>query len=191
MAAVKLPQPFKATKFLRNFRNCTDCQLWNKQYNLLSGRGMIPCDLLIISDYPSRNDELSGKVLSGHEGRLFDYMMDKSGLNKFTNYITYTLLCCPIDKKNGNIREPTISEIAMCRKNIFTIIRESQAKFYLLLGDLPKKYLGTSLPGYYNIPHPLNISLTGATKSPLYLQNLRKLEEIYATIETNTTGKSQ
>jgi uracil-DNA glycosylase family 4 len=191
MAAIKLPKPFKSVKFLKDFRNCTDCQLWSRQYNLLVGRGVLPCDLLIISDFPSRNDELSGKVLSGNEGRLFDYMIEKSGMSKFTYYITYTLLCCPIDKKNGSIREPTISEIAMCRKNIFMIIKQSQAKFYLLLGDLPKRYLGTSLPGYYSIQHPLNISLTGATKSPLYLQNLRKLEEIYATIETNTTDKSQ
>lgn len=162
----------------KNEGYCNLCPLSKYQYSVVQNRGKMPCDLLIIGDIPSASDDLSGLVLSGNEWRLLYYMLEKSGLSKVNYYITNVLRCRPTDSKGGSMRDPTLAEIATCKTRVMRIIERSQAKVYLLMGEIAKKHYGKILPGYFYIQPISTILLTGGTRSPFYLQNLRKLEDI-------------
>lgn len=162
----------------RNEGFCNLCSLYKYQYSIVQNRGELPCDLLVIGDFPASSDDLSGIILSGNEWRLFHYMLEKSGLSKVKYCITNMVRCRPTERKGGAIREPSLAEIVNCKLRLMDIIMKSKAKIYLLMGDAVKKHYGKILPGHYYM-HPVSMILsTGGTRSPFYLQNLRKLEDI-------------
>jgi DNA polymerase len=79
---------------------CTACPLAKNRRQALKGAGSEKPLVLVVSECPSPEDNLEGKVLAGETGALLDRMLKAIGLFRDKNcFITYTIKCCPPENK--------------------------------------------------------------------------------------------
>lgn len=161
---------------------CERCGLHLTRYHIVPGRGTIPCEIFCIGEAPGKSEDLLGRAFIGESGKLLDQMFFDSKLTGHSMYITNTVLCHPTNRKGGENREPTITEIALCKNNIELLIRSSQARRFLLIGDVAKKHYAKILPGHFYIQHPSFLLRFGGRNCPHYRKNIRILEELNASL---------
>ena len=112
------------------------CALKFTAKSLIFADGNPAADVMFISDVPSREDDLEGKLLAGPNGLLFDRMLAAIGLDRTSAY-----LGCMIPWRPPGNRAPTSFEIEVCRPFIERHIALAAPKLIVLLGDLPAKAL--------------------------------------------------
>jgi uracil-DNA glycosylase len=92
--------------------------------------------VMFISDVPSREDDLEGKLLAAPNGLLFDRMLAAIGLDRTSAY-----LGCMIPWRPPGNRAPTAFEIDVCKPFIQRHIELAAPNLIVLMGDLPAKTL--------------------------------------------------
>ena len=167
---------------LETIQQCQRCTLACTRYNVVMGRGDLPCDLLCIGEAPGKSEDLLGEAFVGEAGKLLDQMFLQARLINRSIYLTNVVLCHPTDKRGGANREPTQTEILACMSNVMSIVNWAQPRVVLLIGDVAEKYYKKTFPGAYHITHPAALLRTGGAQSPYYLKNIRILEEINASL---------
>ena len=55
---------------------------------LVQGKGPLNAKIMIVADYPSKEDIGKGRVLSGADGRLLEEMLSRNGINMSECYVT-------------------------------------------------------------------------------------------------------
>ena len=112
------------------------CGLKFTAKSLVFADGNSQAPVMFISDVPSREDDLEGKLLAAPNGLLFDRMLAAIGLNRTSAY-----LGCMIPWRPPGNRAPTTFEIDVCRPFIQRHIELAAPKLIVLFGDLPAKTL--------------------------------------------------
>jgi uracil-DNA glycosylase len=112
------------------------CGLKFTAKSLVFADGNPDAQVMFISDVPSREDDLEGRLLAGPNGLLFDRMLAAIGLDRTTAY-----LGCMIPWRPPGNRAPTAFEIDVCRPFIQRHIELAAPKLLVLMGDLPAKTL--------------------------------------------------
>lgn len=112
------------------------CGLKFTAKSLIFADGNPQAPVMFISDVPSREDDLEGRLLAAPNGLLFDRMLAAIGLSRETAY-----LGCMIPWRPPGNRAPTAFEVDVCRPFVERHIELSAPKLLVLLGDLPAKTL--------------------------------------------------
>jgi uracil-DNA glycosylase len=112
------------------------CGLKFTAKSLIFADGFPQAPVMFISDVPSREDDLDGRLLAAPNGLLFDRMLASIGLSRETAYFG-----CMIPWRPPGNRAPTAFEIEVCRPFIQRHIELAAPKLLVLLGDLPAKTL--------------------------------------------------
>jgi uracil-DNA glycosylase len=112
------------------------CGLKFTAKSLIFADGNAEAPVMFISDVPSREDDLEGKLLAAPNGLLFDRMLAAIGLDRTSAY-----LGCMIPWRPPGNRAPTAFEVDVCRPFIQRHIELAAPKLLVFLGDLPAKML--------------------------------------------------
>ena len=117
--------------------DCQRCPLHKSRKQLIFGSGDVSrVPLFIVCDPPTREDEKSGKPISGMAEQLLLKMIAAIGLNESEIYITNIVKCCPPD-----VRPPASLEIGACRPFLVRQIEAVSPRVIYALGPLAGRSL--------------------------------------------------
>jgi DNA polymerase len=130
--------------------------------------GVLGADILIIGEAPGREEDRMGKPFVGRSGQLLDRMLGTIGLSRapqdgehpvaITNAIYW--------RPPGN-RNPSRSEIAVCRPFMMRFIALSKPRLILLTGNVPTQALFPDAPGITRSRGQLRtLTLDDGTQAP-------------------------
>lgn len=120
-------------EFNKSILNCSNCSLSLSRKNVIVGEGVDSPLVLVIGEYPTPDEDLTGNTFEGECSTLLDKMLIAIDLSKKTNcYITNIIKC----KTKFNL-DPTEEELASCLKILDEQINILKPKLILLLGRTP------------------------------------------------------
>ena len=114
----------------------TDCPLAVTATKLVFADGNPDARLVLVSDTPGPDEDLSGVPLSGPAGALLDRMLASIGLDR-----TRVLMTSLVPWRPPGGRAPTDSEVAMCVPFLMRHLELAQPRIVVPLGALPTKLL--------------------------------------------------
>lgn len=160
---------------------CSRCKLAKTRVNIVPGRGVIPfAKILCIGEGPGQSEDVLGKAFIGPSGKLLDKLLDESGIGCSNCYFTNVVLCRPCDNRQGINREPEKEEVLACIGHVTKIIEQVNPLAIVLVGKIANVYYGSKVRvPKIHITHTLAILRSGGKGSPLYKDNLIKLERFY------------
>ena len=121
----------------RELGDCTRCPLHGSRKHLIFGsKDVTQVSLFIVCDPPNREDEKSGKPISGAAEKLLLKMLAAIGLDQDKVYITNIVKCCPPED-----RPATAQEIGACQPFLARQIEAVSPKIIYALGPLAGRSL--------------------------------------------------
>lgn len=112
------------------------CPLSRTATNLVFTDGAETPELLVIGDFPGREDDGRGVPFSGPEGALLDRMLEAIGHSRATSLLTHLVFWRP---PGG--RPATDTEVLMCLPFLERLAVLAKPKAVLALGEAPAKRL--------------------------------------------------
>lgn len=95
-----LPRPL-LDDIRRELGECTRCGLYAGRHAIVFGSGNSAARLLIIGDWPDREDDATGEPFSGEAGELLGKMLAAIGLRRQDVYTAYVVKCFPPGDASG------------------------------------------------------------------------------------------
>lgn len=114
--------------------NCNKCSLARIRKTPVFGSGNTSSKLMIITEYPDRDEEYFGIPFTGKSEEILKRMLLSIKLRKEDFFITHAVKC----KTPGN-RPPDPEEIQACKGFLFKQIKLLEPKLILGLGFTPPK----------------------------------------------------
>ena len=140
---------------------CTACNLHECSYQQLNTGGNCSpeeCELLIVSDYPKQDDDITGYPLSGDQYKFLWDLLSQVGVKY---QVTSLIRCIPIDKYSRRYRKPDLYEYEPCKQNRFYPELESlRPKCILALGQAALDALAgkdSAIGEYRERAHPIKL----------------------------------
>ncbi|QER41600.1 uracil-DNA glycosylase [Thermodesulfobacterium sp. TA1] len=116
---------------------CVKCTLHRVRKGVVWGEGPTePNGLMIISEYPDRDEDFYGKPFIGEVGNLLERMLAAINLKRESFFITHAVKC-----KTPGGRPPEQEEIEACKPHLLKQIKHLKPKLILALGFTPPKVL--------------------------------------------------
>jgi len=163
--------------------SCTRCPLHRTRRKVVWGRGTSPADLLFLGEAPGRVEDLRGQPFVGPSGQLLDEMIREAAariqIDIPTYFITNCVMCHPTERKGGDNRPPTSSEVVACMDNVMQIYRQVRPEIVVFVGRVPERYYAKEFPIHETILHPAYLLRQGGKASSHYLTTVRRLEDIF------------
>jgi len=162
--------------------NCKQCELYKYRRNIVTGRGAVSADIVIIGEAPGKTEDMLGKAFTGIAGQLLQKMIEEAIDNikyKPSIFFTNSVLCRPTDKIGGDNREPSKTELLNCHLNVIEIIDKVNPKHIIFAGDIAEKNFKIDFPHYTKIMHPSAINRLGGKASGYYLTTVRIFETVF------------
>lgn len=171
------------------YAECKLCPLHTNRVKLVYGEGNPNSNLMIISEGPGHDENVTGKPFVGAAGQLLTKMLSAIKLDRKDIYITNVVKCRP----PGN-RDPHPEEVIACSLILQEQIDIIQPKLLLVLGRVAAETLlkqSESLGNYRKMEnyyqgirtfvtyHPAALLRNAQWKKPAWidLQNLQKVYE--------------
>ena len=182
----------KLQKLAEKYANCQDCALAAGRDKLVYGEGDPAAKLMIISEGPGQEENISGKPFVGAAGKLLTKMLAAINLQRSEIYITNVVKCRPPQN-----RDPQPQEILACNHILQEQLEIIQPRFLLVLGKVAAETLlqkKLSLAAYrkqenyysglrtYVTYHPAALLRHAAWKKPAWI-DLQKLQQDYEKIK--------
>ena len=175
--------------------NCERCTLYRVRKQSIWGEGNIDSKLMLISEYPDREEDFYGKPFVGITGELLDKMLKSIKLTRKDFFITHAVKC-----KTPGGRPPELEEISACKTYLLKQIKFIKPKLILALGFTPPKIFFTNNPTFSSIRgkliklknftilftyHP-NYMLKNPAVKRLVWEDLQKFRKLYEQIFENS-----
>lgn len=94
-------------------------------------RGNAESDVMVIGEFPTRDEDIQGKPFVGKSGQFMDKVFASIGLNEDTLYMTHVVNWCPPGGRN-----PSPDEIAKCLPFVQKHIELIKPKIIILVGGI-------------------------------------------------------
>jgi uracil-DNA glycosylase family 4 len=130
-AGTRLPTNPILAELHKEMAACRRCRLCESRTNMLFGSGPEQCELVIVTGWPSEDDDRLSQVLSGQAGELFDKMLAAINLSRQDVFIIQVVKCLT----PGN-RLPKADEINTCLPFLLRQIEILQPRLICTLGPL-------------------------------------------------------
>ena len=124
----------RAKEFQRlnqKIKNCRQCALWKTRINTVSGKGPDNVKIMIISEAPGHEEDLTGLPFMGRAGKLLDKLLDSIKLKREEIYIANVIKCRPPSN-----RKPKKEEIETCLPYLKKQIEIINPEKFILLGGV-------------------------------------------------------
>jgi len=153
--------------------SCKKCDL--SQYGKeCQGRGdMGIATIVSIGDFPSVSDAMLGRSFTGKPGSLLVSLFERAKISPDRVYFMHAVRCRPKED------DPTHAQYVICYQNTTEILHKIFPAAVVLIGDMVKKLYYTHLKDHYHvccISHPDILLMGGGVSSPLFRDNINKLE---------------
>ncbi|BAU23989.1 hypothetical protein THC_1625 [Caldimicrobium thiodismutans] len=122
------------SELIERIYQCQDCSLFRIRKNPVIERNWEGKKLMLIGDFPDREDDYYGKPFSGAIQETLQKMLLSIGLRKEDFYVTLAVKCKPIAG-----RSPDEESLLACKKYLLKEIKLLKPKLVLALGFLPPK----------------------------------------------------
>ncbi len=117
--------------------NCQRCPLGQSRNHIVVDRGNPKAKIMVISERPGENEDMTGQAFVGRAGEMLDKIMAAIGLNADEDLLIVNVVkCLP-----PNDRSPLSPEVEACRPYLEKQIALVQPKIILLLGAVAYKYV--------------------------------------------------
>lgn len=145
---------------------CFKCSLHRVRKEVIWGEGPIDSKLMVISEYPDREEDFYGKPFVGEIGNLFDRMLLAINLSREMFFITHAIKC-----KTPGGRPPEVEEIEACKPFLLKQLKILKPKLVLALGFTPPKMLlgNVSFPQIRGKTFKIKESMVFFTYHPSYI----------------------
>jgi len=168
--------------------NCERCPLHRIRKQSIWGEGEPTSELMLISEYPDKDEDFYGKPFVGTTGELFEKMLKSIKLSRKDFFITHAVKC-----KTPGGRPPETEEISACKIYLLKQIKFIKPKLILALGFTPPKIFFTTNPTFSSIRgqpikmkefiilftyHP-NYMLKNPAVKRLVWEDLQKFRKLY------------
>jgi uracil-DNA glycosylase family 4 len=111
-------------------KSCQRCESSETRQQVVFGRGDEQATLLIVGDFPSKQDDLQGKPFVEAAGQLLDNMLIACGLKKSSTYLTVSTKCHSL---SSDMTKKT--ELSSCREYLVRQIELVQPSVVLVFGE--------------------------------------------------------
>ncbi len=136
----------KSKRFLANEEelreevlNCTACPLSQTRKTAIFGEGKLSAKIMGVLDYPRRDEELQGLVITGGYRTMLQRLLQTLVSNLEEVFLTHAVKCRPY-----NDRPPEDEEIIACKEHLVKQTQIIKPKLILCFGSTPvKSFLGT------------------------------------------------
>jgi len=170
--------------------SCKKCSLHRVRKRPVWGEGSSENRLMLVSEYPSPDEDFYGKPFVGSVGNLLNRMLLAIGLRKEDFFITPAVKC-----KTPGGRPPDEEEVSACKPYLIKQIKLLKPKLILAMGFTPPKmffekgttfsairgkvfYFKDEVPVFFTY-HPAYVLKNPAIKRVVWedLQEFKKLVE--------------
>ena len=161
--------PFKLGEFrqvAKDWDGCRKCRIGRWALNKCHVRGIVPCDILIIGEAPSRADNFHGKPMMGSAGKLLNRWVNDLISRDYPSLgfppriaIATVVACRPCDTKEENTRRPTKKEVKRCAPHLEQVVSLCDPQGIILLGKAAKHYIPAH--SCIRIKNPLKVLHSG------------------------------
>lgn len=117
--------------------NCQKCSRGKARSHIVIDRGNPDAKILIVSERPGDNEDVTGKAFVGRSGELLDKIMASIGLDTNRDLLIVNVVKC----KTEVDRAPFSGEVDACLPYLRRQIELMRPKVILLLGAVALKYL--------------------------------------------------
>jgi uracil-DNA glycosylase family 4 len=130
-----LPPRSLATPALADIREemagCTRCVLSDNRTHIVFGQGCGQPDVLIVAEWPSREDDRQAEAFCGPVGELLTKMLAAINLTRNDVFLTHIVKCLPPAN-----RTPAVEEITTCLNFLHRQIEIMQPRVICTMGPL-------------------------------------------------------
>lgn len=174
----------------QQWKNCTRCDIGVIACKKAFIRGELPCDVLFVGEAPGKSEDVLGLPFVGPAGRLLDQLWERRNDGRtgpkvppLRRAIINTVACRPTDTAGGDNRQPTETELVMCRPQFEGLLRlcvrqdPRQRKTLLVaLGKVAAGWLRVlKIEPDCELQHPAYILRQGGVKSEAFEKNRQLL----------------
>lgn len=110
-------------------RACTACPLYRGRTHAVPGDGPVDALIMFVGEAPGFYEDQQGIPFVGAAGRFLNELLEKSGIDRKSVYITNVIKCRP----PGN-RDPEIAEVVACKHFLDAQIEIISPKVVVTLG---------------------------------------------------------
>jgi uracil-DNA glycosylase family 4 len=112
---------------------CTKCRLHNSRTQVVTGKGPLDANIVIISEAPGRVEDETGIPFNNKEGagKILSALLSAANIRREEVYITNIVKCRP-----PNNRVPDLEEIEACKEHLKYELELVKPKVILALGDV-------------------------------------------------------
>ncbi|MGE0500498.1 MAG: UdgX family uracil-DNA binding protein [Rhizobiaceae bacterium] len=96
---------------------CRRCPLWRDATQTVFGEGPSNADVVFVGEQPGDHEDLAGKPFVGPAGKVFDAILDQSGIDRGKTYVTNAVKHFKFEPR-GKRRihsKPSAGEVQACR----------------------------------------------------------------------------
>lgn len=122
--------------FFESLSLCQDCGLYRTRKQTVLDRNFNHQDIMLVGEYPTKEDDFNGYPLSGSIRELLQKMLLSIGLRVEDFYTSLVVKCKP---PSGRL--PEEEEINLCKRHLLREITLLKPKLILAFGNLPPKVL--------------------------------------------------
>jgi uracil-DNA glycosylase family 4 len=137
--------------------DCTACELHDQRRTVVTYRGTVPCDVLLIGEAPGESEDANGYPFVGPAGNLLDRIVRESlgaagridaidGRSDLALAFTNLVCCFPKEAKREGINEPPDAAIKACVPRLKEFIELCRPKLLVLVGQLASNWIDKVLP---------------------------------------------
>jgi len=141
--------------------DCVKCGLCHQRRNVVLGRGILPCEVLIVGEAPGESEDVLGTPFIGTAGRLLSNQIIPQAVSlcgEFSIAVTNLVACAPWeDRLSSKTRDPQKEEIEACSPRLQEFIDMANAKVIVTLGELAAKWvpkMQCNKAYLLKLPHP-------------------------------------
>lgn len=110
-------------------RVCRRCPLCESRTLAVPGEGPVGATVMFVGEAPGKHEDESGLPFQGNAGRVFDKLLEQSGLMRAEVFITGAVKCRPPEN-----RDPKAGEIDACNPYLRRQIELVQPRIICALG---------------------------------------------------------
>ena len=116
-------------KIATDVKICRLCGLFRARTNAVPGEGSSLLKAVLIGEAPGKSEDQQGRPFVGKAGKILDYILQDTGINRSQIFITNVVKCRP----PGN-RLPTVDEVSACKRYLDREFAYLKPKIIGLLG---------------------------------------------------------
>ena len=135
-AAVLIPPRPSLRNLRRAAADCRACPLWKTGTQTVFGEGAPGSEVLFVGEVPGDEEDRAGRPFVGPAGRLLDQVLEQTGLDRKTIYVTNAVKHFkwePHGKRRLH-KKPSAREMAACRPWLDAEIQTIKPRVIVCLG---------------------------------------------------------